>query len=208
MTNDISKNKVEFFEALGQTYKFTIIKDFNNDTILKIWKLWESYKGNRLKENYTQKSLLRIVGGHRFDLGFFIVERNNQAVASFGLTLYNNWAVGTRYIKHSKKVEPIAAVVIAPFLKKYLGDKVEGMAVAYNSKEKRTLSLFNLNSDKLYVYRNLSDNDMKHLREFKELDYEVYYRGTRQRVFYAPYKPGAKPVFERYTGSNDRNKPS
>lgn len=208
MISDTSKDKIEFFEALGKTYKFTILTDFDRDNVLRIWKLWKSYDGDRLKDNYSQEVLHRIVGSHRFDLGFFIVERDDQVVASFGLTLYNNWAIGTRYIKHSKKVEPIAAVIIAPFLKKYLGDKVEGMAVAYNSEEKRTLSLFNLNSDKLYVYRNLSDDDMKHLREFKELDYEVYYRSTRQRVFYAPYKPGAKPVFERYTGSNDRNKPS
>lgn len=208
MISDTSKNKIEFFEALGQTYKFTIIENFNNDNVLQIWKLWRSYSGNRLKDNYSQEALQRIIRSHRFDLGFIIVERDNQIVASFGLTLYNNWAVGTRYIKHSKKVEPIAAVVIAPFLKKYLGNKVEGMAVAYNSEEKRTLSLFNLKSDKLYVYRNLSEDDMKHLREFKELDYEVYYRNTRQRVFYAPYKQGAKPAFQRYTGSNDRNKSS
>lgn len=208
MISDTSKNKIEFFEALGQTYKFTIIENFNNDNVLQIWKLWRSYSGNRLKDNYSQEALQRIIRSHRFDLGFIIVERDNQVVASFGLTLYNNWAVGTRYIKHSKKVEPIAAVVIAPFLKKYLGNKVEGMAVAYNSEEKRTLSLFNLKSDKLYVYRNLSEDDMKHLREFKELDYEVYYRNTRQRVFYAPYKQGAKPAFQRYTGSNDRNKSS
>ena len=208
MISDTSKDKIEFFEALGQTYKFTIIENFNNDNVLQIWKLWRSYSGNRLKDNYSQEALQRIIRSHRFDLGFIIVERDNQVVASFGLTLYNNWAVGTRYIKHSKKVEPIAAVVIAPFLKKYLGNKVEGMAVAYNSEEKRTLSLFNLKSDKLYVYRNLSEDDMKHLREFKELDYEVYYRNTRQRVFYAPYKQGAKPAFQRYTGSNDRNKSS
>lgn len=208
MINDTSKNKIEFFEALGETYKFTIILDFDRDAVLQIWKLWKSYDGNRLKDNYSQEVLHRIIRSHRFDLGFFIVERADEVVASFGLTLYNNWAVGTRYIKHSKKVEPIAAVVIAPFLKNYLGNKVEGMAVAYNSEEKRTLSLFNLKSDKLYVYRNLSEDDMKHLREFKELDYEVYYRNTRQRVFYAPYKQGAKPAFQRYTGSNDRNKSS
>ena len=207
MINDISKNKIEWFEALGKKYKFTIITEFNNETILEIWKLWKRYQGNRLKSNYTQEALRRVMGTHRFDLGFFIVERDDEVVASFGLTLYNNWAVGTRYIKHTKKVEPIAAVVIAPFLKQYLGDKVDGMAVAYNSNEKRTLSLFNLKSDKLYVYRNLSDTDLKYLHEFKELDYEVNYRNTRQRVFYAPYKEGAKPVFERYTGSNDRNKP-
>lgn len=208
MTNDTLSEKIEWFNALGQTYKFTIINRFDYDNVLRIWKLWKSYGGSRLKDNYTQEALRRVLGAQRFDLGFYIVERGDETVASFGLTLYNNWAIGTRYIKHSKKVEPIAAVVIAPFLKKYLGDKVEGMAVAYNSEEKRTLSLFNLNSDKLYVYRDLSEDDMKHLREFKELDYEVYYRSTRQRVFYAPYKEGAKPVFERYTGSNDRNKSS
>lgn len=208
MINDTSKNKIEYFHALGHTYKFTILTTFDDENVNCIGTLWNSYRGDRLKENYTQEVLKRIVRSHRFDLGFFIVERDHQVVASFGLTLYNNWAVGTRYIKHSKKVEPIAAVVIAPFLKQHLGDTVEGMAVAYNSEERRTLSIFNLKSDKLYVYRNLSESDMKHLREFKELDYEVYYRSTRQRVFYAPYKPGAKPVFERYTGSNDRNKPS
>lgn len=208
MTNDTLSEKIEWFDALGQTYKFTIINHFDYDNVLRIWKLWRSYEGSRLKDNYTQEALRRVLGAQRFDLGFYIVERGDETVASFGLTLYNNWAIGTRYIKHSKKVEPIAAVVIAPFLKKYLGDKVDGMAVAYNSEEKRTLSLFNLKSDKLYVYRDLSEQDLKHLREFKELDYEVYYRSTRQRVFYAPYKEGAKPVFERYTGSNDRNKPS
>jgi len=205
MTNDTSINKIEWFEAHGEQYKFTIITELNNENVLQIWKLWQTYKGTRLKDNYTQKVLKRLVENQRFDLGFFIVERDSQVVASFGLTLYNNWAVGTRYIKHSKKVEPIAATVIAPFLKHYLRDRVEGMAVTYNSEEKRTLSLFNLNYNKLYVYRNLSEDDMKHIREFEELDYEVFYRNTRQRVFFAPYKQGAKPVFEKYTGSNDRN---
>jgi len=204
MTNDISKNKVEYFEALGQSYKFTILTTFDKENVNRIWNLWSSYEGERLKKNYTEEALTRTIRAQRFDLGFFIVERDDAVVASFGLTLYNGWAIGTRYIKHTKKIEPIAAVVIAPFLRKFLGDKVEGMAVAYNSEEKRTLSLFNQKSDRVYVYRNLSENDLKHLHDFRELDYEVYYRNTRQRVFYAPYKEGAKPTFERYTGNNDR----
>jgi hypothetical protein len=207
MINDTS-NKVEFFEAGGVKYKFTILTEFNSDSVRLIQTLWESYSGNRLKQNYTPEVLKRMVQSQRFDLGFFIVERDNDVVASFGLTLYNNWAVGTRYIKHTKKIEPIAATVIAPFLKSFLNGKVDGMAVAYNSDERRTLSVFSEKADRVFVYKNLSDSDLKHLYEFKELEYEVFYRNTRQRVFYAPYKEGAKPVFERYTGSNDRNHPS
>jgi len=204
MISDTSTNKIEYFEALCQTYKFTILTTFNTENVNRIWDLWSSYGGDRLKRNYTQEALARTINAQRFDLGFFIVERDDAVVASFGLTLYNDWAIGTRYIKHTKKIEPIAAVVIAPFLRKYLGDTVEGMAVAYNSEEKRTLSLFNEKTDRLFVYRNLSDSDLKHLNEFRELDYEVFYRSTRQRVFYAPYKEGAKPTFERYTGNDAR----
>ena len=198
MTNVILENQVEFFEALGETYRFTIIRDFNEENALWIMELWSSYLGNRLKDNYTIDKLRLLLKTQRFSLGFFIVERDGQPVASFGLTLYNGWAVGTRYIKHSKKIEPIAGAVIAPFLRKHLGDSVEGMAVAYNSDEKRTLSLFNTKSDRVHVYKNLTEDALKHLHDFRELEYEVYYRNTRQRVFYAPYKEGAKPKFERY----------
>jgi len=207
MINDTS-NKVEFFEAGRDKYKFTIITNFDTDNVSLIQSLWESYSGNRLKQNYTPEALKRLLRAQRFDLGFFVVERNDVVVASFGLTLYNRWAVGTRYIKHTKKIEPIAATVIAPFLKKFLDGKVDGMAVAYNSEERRTLSVFSEKADRVFVYKKLNDDDLKHLYEFKELDYEVFYRNTRQRVFYAPYKEGAKPVFERYTGSNDRNQSS
>ena len=208
MISDTLKNKVEFFEVFGTTYKFTILNEFDSDNVLLIQSLWQSYSGNRLKENYTTEALKRLIKAQRFDLGFFIVERDDDVVASFGLTLYNRWAIGTRYIKHTKKIEPIAATVIAPFLKKFLDGKVDGMAVAYNSEERRTLSVFSEKADRVFVYKNLSDSDLQHLYEFKELDYEVFYRNTRQRVFYAPYKEGAKPVFERYPGSNDRNQSS
>lgn len=201
--NDTSKNKVEFFEALGETYKFTIIKDLSDENVDRIQSLWGSYTGSRLRDNYAPERLRRLIESQRFSLGFFIVERADETVASFGLTLYNGWAVGTRYIKHSKKIEPIAGAVIAPFLRQYLGDSVEGMAVAYNSDERRTLSLFNTKADRVHVYKNLPEQALKHLHEFRELDYEVYYRNTRQRVFYAPYKQGARPTFERYTESNN-----
>jgi hypothetical protein len=160
--------------------------------------LWDSYTGSRLKENYMPDVLGRLIKSQRFDLGFYVVKRADDVVASFGLSSYNGWAIGTRYIKHTQKVEPIAAAVIAPFLKQFLKDTVDGIAVAYNSNERRTLSLFNTKPDRVYVYKNLSKNDLQFLYEFRELDYEVFYRNTRQKVFYAPYKDGAVPKFIRY----------
>ena len=203
MINAISKNKVEFFEALGEQYRFTIITDFDEENNRYIQSLWDLYTGNRLKDNYTPEVLGRLIRSQRFDLGFYIVERAGEVVASFGLSLYNSWAIGTRYIKHSRKIEPIAGAVIAPFLKQHLEGKVDGMSVAYNSNERRTLSVFNTKTDRLHVYKNLSENDLQSLYEFRELDYEVYYRSTRQRVFYAPYKDGAVPKFTRYDESSN-----
>lgn len=203
MINATLQNKVEFFAALGDVYKFTIITDFNEENNQHIQSLWDSYSGNRLKDNYTPEVLNRLIKSQRFDLGFYVVERGGVVVASFGLSLYNGWAIGTRYIKHSRKIEPIAGAVIAPFLKQYLQGRVDGMAVAYNSNERRTLSVFNTKTDRLHVYKNLSESDLQSLYEFRELDYEVYYRSTRQRVFYAPYKDGAVPKFTRYDESSN-----
>ena len=203
MTSDTSKNKIIPFEALGDTYTITVITDFNEANNKRIEQLWSSYQGARLKQNYTTQVLKRLIESQRFDLGFFIFQREENVVASFGLSLYNEWAIGTRYIKHSEKVEPIAGAVIAPFLKYYLQGTVKGMAVAYNSNEKRTLGLFNQNTHRVHVYKNLPKSELQSLLEFQELEYDVLYRNTRQRVFYAPYEQGAVPNFIRYQESTN-----
>lgn len=203
MISDTSKNKHIIFEALGDVYNITVITEFNEVNNNRIQQLWSMYQGARLKQNYTPQVLKRLIEGQRFDLGFFILEREGQVVASFGLSLYNEWAIGTRYIKHSEKVEPIAGAVIAPFLKQYLKGTVKGMAVAYNSDEKRTLGLFNQNVHRVHVYKNLSESDLQSLLDFQELEYDVLYRNTRQRVFYAPYEQGAVPNFTRYQESTN-----
>jgi hypothetical protein len=203
MISDTSKNKHIIFEALGDVYNITVITEFNEVNNNRIQQLWSMYQGARLKQNYTPQVLKRLIEGQRFDLGFFILEREGQVVASFGLSLYNEWAIGTRYIKHSEKVEPIAGAVIAPFLKQYLKGTVKGMAVAYNSDEKRTLGLFNQNVHRVHVYKNLSESDLQPLLDFQELEYDVLYRNTRQRVFYAPYEQGAVPNFTRYQESTN-----
>lgn len=203
MISDTSKNKHIIFEALGDVYNITVITEFDEANNNRIQQLWSMYQGARLKQNYTPQVLKRLIEGQRFDLGFFIIEREGQVVASFGLSLYNEWAIGTRYIKHSKKVEPIAGAVIAPFLKQYLKGTVKGMAVAYNSDEKRTLGLFNQNVHRVHVYKNLSESDLQSLLDFQELEYDVLYRNTRQRVFYAPYEQGAVPNFTRYQESTN-----
>lgn len=208
MINDTLQNQVEYFEALGEQYSFTIITDFNEENSQYIQSLWDSYTGSRLKDNYTPEVLGRLIRSQRFDLGFYVVKRAGEVVASFGLSLYNGWAIGTRYIKHSQKIEPIAGAVIAPFLKQHLRGRVDGMAVAYNSSERRTLSIFNTKTDRLHVYKNLSESDLQSLYEFKELDYEVYYRSTRQRVFYAAYKDNAIPTFTKYDADQHGNQPS
>ena len=203
MISDTSKNKHIIFEALGDVYNITVITEFDEVNNNRIQQLWSMYQGARLKQNYTPQVLKRLIEGQRFDLGFFILEREGQVVASFGLSLYNEWAIGTRYIKHSEKVEPIAGAVIAPFLKQYLKGTVKGMAVAYNSDEKRTLGLFNQNVHRVHVYKNLSESDLQSLLEFQELEYDVLYRNTRQRVFYAPYEQGVVPNFTRYQESTN-----
>jgi len=203
MTSDTLKNKIVSFDALGDVYTITIITDFNEVNNKRIEQLWSMYQGARLKQNYTPNVLKRLIEGQRFNLGFFIFERDGEVVASFGLSLYNEWAIGTRYIKHSKKIEPIAGAVIAPFLKQYLQGTVKGMAVAYNSDEKRTLGLFNQNTHRVHVYKDLPKSDLQSLLEFQELEYDVLYRNTRQRVFYAPYEQGAIPNFTRYQESTN-----
>jgi hypothetical protein len=200
MIND-TLNETKIFEALGCVYNVTIIKNFTPENVERIKQLWESYSGGKLRENYTTATLQRMLVSQRFDLGFFIFEREGQPIMSFGLTLFGGWAIGTRFIRHSNSMEPFAAAVAVPFLRKYLDNSILGLAVTYNINERRTPSLINENPDRVFVYKNIPKEAMKDFYDFKELDYDVLYRNTRQKVFYAPYKEGAKPTFVRYNGT-------
>lgn len=185
-------------------YSVEVTRNFTSEYINYISTLYGT-KCSRVKEkseNYTKERMKFNFESGRFTHGFYIVKCKEQIVWTFGVDDFCNWGVVCRLLKHnsSSSLFPVIGAIAMPFVCEYLKDDVVGICGTQNI-DKRNLFERGIARRSRVAERMQEDPNniftlVSHTK-YTKLDYDVFYRNTRQQVYLVNTKK--IPPFERYS---------
>lgn len=189
--------------VLASDYSVEVTRKFTPDYIDYISQLYAA-KSTTLKEkgeNYTEEKMRVCFKSGRFTHGFYIVKCKGELIWTFGVDDYCGWGVVSRMLRHNSSFAllPVMGAVAIPFILEYLKEEIIGLCGTQNV-DKRDLFERGLARRMRLASRMEEDpNNIFTLAshtKYTKLDYDVFYRNTRQQVYVINTKK--IPPFERY----------
>ena len=194
---------MNFFEKYADLKNYTVehTTDFTIDYIDYIICLCKPYseQGKINCNNYSAKTLYRLFEAGRFVHGFLVVKHSGNVVLTLGIDDFNGWAIGTRYLTHMPTATPAIPLVTGvayPYLRNLLQDKVIGFCSTHNISTRSIISI--AKRFEKHTEHNLYGVAAKEIRQMRQIEYPVYYRGVVQTA-YTWWGPNLVPPFERAT---------
>lgn len=189
--------------VLASDYSVEVTRKFTPDYINYISELYAA-KSTTLKEkgeNYTEEKIRVCFKSGRFTHGFYNVKCKDKLIWTFGVDDYCGWGVVSRMLRHNSSFTllPVMGGVALPFVLKYLKEHIVGLCATQNV-GKRDLFGGSLARNLRLASRMEEDSNniftLASRVEHTKLDYDVFYRNTRQQVYVINTKK--IPPFERY----------